>query len=127
MGRYVELQHVRHGVDPESGLSFVGPASYFVSYAWDTPWDSLVSALKAHSTRVMAEAAAAVGRGSKEGGSGGGRPELHRSLEYRHPPYYFLDIFGTAQHLSAPPWVCAHGGVRAGCRGCRDLAADAPE
>ena len=42
MGRYVELQHVRHGVDPESGLSFVGPASYFVSYAWDTPWDSLV-------------------------------------------------------------------------------------
>ena len=60
MGRYVELQHVRHGADPESGLSFVGPASYFVSYAWDTPWDSLVSALKAHSTRVMAEAAAAV-------------------------------------------------------------------
>lgn len=71
MCRYVELGGV-HGGKDEAGRAWVGVAQYFFSHNWDSPWDSVVSALQAHTERQVAA----------------GKP----------PPYYWIDIFAVNQH-----------------------------
>eukprot|EP01043_Picozoa_sp_COSAG02_P018663 COSAG02_NODE_877_length_16272_cov_8.002288_1_plen_1086_part_00 len=71
MCRYVELPDVHTGED-EAGQAWIGEAQYFFSYSWDSPWDSVVSALQAHTRRQVAA----------------GKP----------PPYYWIDIFAVNQH-----------------------------
>ena len=97
MDRYVELDGVRDGVDPETGFWFVGKARYFFSYSWDSPWEDVVSALVAHSKRIVAT----------------GKP----------PPYYWIDIFAVNQHVSLPPWKCTSG-LGDKCPGCAAVSAD---
>eukprot|EP01046_Picozoa_sp_COSAG06_P032383 COSAG06_NODE_3232_length_5642_cov_6.207108_3_plen_978_part_00 len=92
MCRYLELPDV-HGGQDEAGRTWVGAAQYFFSYSWDSPWDSVVSALEAHTERAVAA----------------GEP----------PPYYWIDIFACNQHLSLWPWKCTGAGLAGGCPGCK--------
>ena len=95
MCRYVELSDVHGGTDA-AGVAWVGVAQYFFSYSWDSPFESVVSALQTHSNRhVLA-----------------GKP----------PPYYWVDIFAVNQHLAMPPWRCESG--LSDCPGCAAVAAD---
>ena len=57
MCRYVELEHVRTGWDEVTRQWYVGPARYFFSYSWDSPWEDVVSALVAHTHTFAVEEA----------------------------------------------------------------------
>jgi hypothetical protein len=71
MCRYVELPDVRNAKHSD-GRPKISTANYFFSYSWDSPWDSVVSALHTHTQRQVAT----------------GKP----------PPYYWVDIFAVNQH-----------------------------
>lgn len=72
MVRYIELPGVHNGISPTSGRPYVGPAQFFFSYSWDSPWQEVVDALNAHTERAV------------DAGSA--------------PPYYWIDIFAVNQH-----------------------------
>jgi hypothetical protein len=94
MVRYVELEGVSGGADPATGSPYVGAATHFVSYSWDSPWETLLDALVTHSRRDEAE----------------GKPV----------PYYWIDQFGLNQHDVQACHVKAAGG----CPGCLAVAED---
>lgn len=94
MCRYVELADVHGGRDAE-GRAWVGEAQYFLSYSWDSPWNSIVDALNAHSEKQVVA----------------GLP----------PPYYWIDIFAVNQHLSLIR-PCRSGITN--CEGCAAVRAD---
>jgi hypothetical protein len=73
--RYVELPQWTRGMDAQ-GHPFVGVVDYFVSHSWETPWESLLLAVEAHSARQQALT------------------------------YYWVDIFAVCQHTALWPWTC---------------------
>lgn len=120
MVRYIELPEVHNGTSASTGRPYTGPAQFFFSYSWDSPWQEVVDALVTHTERV-------VGAGSD-------------------PPYYWIDIFAVNQHTrdstnSAGEPTCGacescrinkwdplcDGCVRTACNecvGCSSVAAD---
>jgi len=97
--RYVNLIHEQADA---SGRSAVGPATFFVSHCWNSPWESLVDALMVH-------AADQVSQGAVE-------------------PFYWVDIFAVQQHtggLDAPAWQSSRSSTeRSRAEGGDDLMGD---
>ena len=85
------------GNDPETKLPDFGPADFFLSYNWDTPWDELLDALVTHSDK------------QEEAGA--------------KPPHYWIDIFAVNQHDA---WSCtiADPVAETTCHGCDAVAED---
>ena len=88
-------------IDPTSGYPDFGPADYFLSYNWDTPWSELIDALETHSLARKADGSAAAD-GSK-------------------PVYYWIDIFAVNQH---EPWTCDRTMREEHCPGCKAVDDD---
>eukprot|EP01043_Picozoa_sp_COSAG02_P021762 COSAG02_NODE_1114_length_14502_cov_140.830035_10_plen_769_part_00 len=96
MCRFVELPEV-HGGSDLAAWPHIGTADYFFSYSWDSPWESIVSALELHTQRQAVVGGA--------------------------PPYYWIDIFAVNQHLAVSPWRC-ESGLGGDCPGCAAVRAD---
>ena len=94
--RYIELDEVANAVDSD-GQPSVGPADVFVSWTWDTPWETVMGTLRAHAAAV--------------------------SSAGRRPLRYWIDIFAINQHTALPPWLCDTS-LGAACRGCKGVSQD---
>ena len=102
---------IGEAVDPVSGYPDFGPADYFLSYNWDTPWSELLDALEIHSAERKAS-----------GSSRGESPTSSSSTTISaRPTYYWIDIFAVNQH---EPWNCAYRLMEEGCSGCAAVAED---
>lgn len=96
MCRFVELAGCGDNIGLD-GARTVGLADAFVSWNWDSPWESVIGALGEHTRRVI-----------EAGGDA---------------PHYWLDLFAVNQHTALPPWSC-DSGLGDKCPGCAAVGAD---
>ncbi len=93
--RYVELSGCGDAEDSD-GRASVGHADAFVSWNWDSSWESLLAALDKHTTEARQHNA--------------------------HTPRYWLDLFAVNQHTALPPWKCERNDKD--CSACKAVGAD---